>query len=171
MGADIHGVVEVDHSGTEFHSPSGVAYVEWPRSTELFVAMGCFGKEAMVPMRGLPTQCSFLTLERYAVRVCPDGEKNEHGLDKVIEQSEALRLVEAGSSHRLSEPVIQGDYISDDSFAYPNWITTNELKALVATFKSKRSDSVSMTCEATISFMEHFESHGVQTRLVYWFDL
>lgn len=170
MGADIHLVIEYDIT-SEFARPDGLAFMEWPRHTELFVAMGAFDHAAhrIVPCRGFPGRSSYLTQSQYALHVCPDDAVAEYANERVIGESDALAAVSSGDAHFLEQSLFSPS-ISNPSFAYPNWITLAEFNAVCEKFPSSPS-VLSLDCRAALHLMKQMETDEVRTRLLYWFDV
>jgi len=170
LGADIHAVIEYSIEA-EFLRPDGLAFMEWPRHSDLFGALGAFDNSAhrMVPPRGFPIHSSYLTQSQYALHVCPDDAVVEYADQRVISESEALAAVSAGEA-RFLENCLLSPSLSDPSFAYPNWITLPEFDTVCTKFMANPG-KISRECLAALYLMKEIEDGEVCTRLVYWFDV
>lgn len=170
MGADIHAVIEYDIDD-QFPRPDGLAFMEWPRYTDLFVSLGAFDNAArcMVPRRGFPGRSSCLTQSQYALHVCADNAVLDYANERVISESDALLAVGAGDAHFL-EHCLFSPSISNPSFVYPNWITLAEFDVVCERYLSNAS-VLCLECLAALCLMKQMEVGEVRTRLVYWFDV
>ena len=165
MGADIHLVVECADA-EDFLQPRGIALFEWPRQTDLFVAIsGLWGGLALIPARGFPKPASFLAYKEYGVQVVKSDDVDAMLAFPSILEDEALEAIEKGQSQFL--PHLKG-FISNPAWSLPSWLTRKEFLNCV---EHCGIEQLSLEADATITMMEFIENAGYHARMVFWFDV
>lgn len=164
MGADIHLVVERDDS-PDFRQPEGVAFLGWPRQTDLFVALaGLWNRPCLIPARGFPEPASWLAYEHYARQVVRSNDW-EATLDfRSIREDEALAAIESGRSRVL--PFLK-DFISDPAYEWASWLTRDEVQRCLT---HSKIEYVPLECTLALLMMEEIEKRGFHARIAFWFD-
>jgi hypothetical protein len=165
MGADIHVVIEYSTTA-DFLRPCGLAFTEWPRHTDLFVAMsGLWNHPSLIPARGFPNPASWLANQEYGLQVVDTDDIDAMLTFPSIREDEALEAIEAGKSQFLTH--MEG-FVSNPAWCWPSWLTKNELLQCIEHGSIER---LSLEAEATIAMMEFIENQGHHARMVFWFDI
>ncbi len=165
MGADIHLVVEYSNTA-DFLLPTGLALVEWPRNTDLFVAMsGLWGHPSLIPARGFPSPASFMACKAYGVQVVRAGEVDSMLAAPSILEEEALAALGTGQSQFL--PHLK-DHISNPDYVWPTWLTRDEFLRCVA---HSGVTLLGLDVDVTLGMLALIESRGWYARMVFWFDV
>ncbi len=165
MGADIHLVVEYSNTADFLH-PTGLAMVDWPRQTDLFIAMsGLWGHPSLIPARGFPSPASFMACGAYGLQVVQPGDVDAMLAAPSILEEEALEALSAGKSQFLPH---MKDHISNPGYVWATWLTRDEFLQCVAHSGVK---PISLEVDVTLAMMELIESRRYHARMVFWFDV
>jgi hypothetical protein len=165
MGADIHLVVECANA-EDFLRPRGIALLDWPRQTELFVAIsGLWEGPALIPARGFPNPASYLANREYGVQVVKSDDVEAMLAFPSILEDEAQEAIDNGQSQFL--PHLKG-FISNPAWSSASWLTRKEFLKCV---EHSGIEQLSLEVDATLTMMEFIENAGYYARMVFWFDV
>lgn len=123
MGADIHIVVEASQTA-DFLNPRGIAFIQWPRNSQLFCAMaGLYGKPCLIPARGFPEPASSMAYWQYGLSVISDNDLDAALAMPSIIETEAIDALHKGQSKVLS---YKKEFISNPAYSNTSWLSRSE---------------------------------------------
>lgn len=123
-----------------------------------------------LPLRGLPDDCSDLTLECYGKRIA--NKAREQCYDFEYAREDAEKWIRQEASTRYS--VYNLEYCSNPDWHSPNWCTTQEMEDCInKIFKNDDGTYEGDYIEwlALLGTMKGYEASGeYECRAVFWFD-
>lgn len=123
-----------------------------------------------LPLRGLPDDCSDLTLKCYGNRI--ENKAREQCLDFEYAREDAEKWIRQGISTRYS--IHNVEYCSCPDWHSPNWCTTREMEDCInKNFKNEDGTYKGEYVEwlALLGAMKGYEQTGeYECRAVFWFD-
>ena len=159
MGCDIH--LYIEHKDPEWSGwfSFGGQYI-LDRDYRMFTRMaGVRGikTDAVAEPRGLPADTSYQVKDDNRLYI--SDERIEDDIRQTTRE-QAERWVRQGSSQYDGT-----DYVTDPDWHSHSWLTAAEFEQCINSFRE-----VSNEYKAVLAVLKCFESHGEQTRVVFWFD-
>jgi hypothetical protein len=166
VGTDIRAFIEYRSGQDDVWFP--YADVSPERDSRVFAAIAGIRVEGatMLQPRGFPSDASASAEFTYYVRVIPDDEFVEDGLEPFIRASEAAEITASGGHYRDETRT----HISHPDATCPSWLTLPEIHHALETAGIPR-DTLAMEWQITLRILELLANEfDEEPRLVFWFE-